>query len=213
MAIPTFGMYILISKNVAIMCGMYIINGVHGPEPRSSGGNTSSNSQVSALIPRPVFNGMERMCQRHGSNQNSHFPVLVRKPLCNQFIHYHISSRRVFGINRFKLCNFAVVAIECSFATIYRGSIMAGIHRWSVMQAEFMETKYNSHIHGYGTSVFGYGTSVMGMEHLSWVWCIGAVKKRRGLVELVYSKRSNCKVQSEHTLNQMYKVKYMTRYY
>ena len=23
------------------------------------------------------------------------------------------------------------------------------------MQAEFMETKYNSHIHGYGTSVFG----------------------------------------------------------
>ena len=22
-------------------------------------------------------------------------------------------------------------------------------------QAEFMETKYNSHIHGYGTSVFG----------------------------------------------------------
>ena len=23
------------------------------------------------------------------------------------------------------------------------------------LQAEFMETKYNSHIHGYGTSVFG----------------------------------------------------------
>ena len=35
--------YILISKNAAIMCGMYIINGVHGPEPRSSEGNTSSN--------------------------------------------------------------------------------------------------------------------------------------------------------------------------
>ena len=37
---------------------------------------------------------------------------------------------------------------------------MARIHRWSVMiygslQAEFMETKNNSHIHGYGTSVFG----------------------------------------------------------
>ena len=37
---------------------------------------------------------------------------------------------------------------------------MARIHRCSVMiygslQAEFMETKYNSHIHGYGTSVFG----------------------------------------------------------
>ena len=88
-------------------------NGVHGPEPRSSGGNTSSKPQVSALIPRPGFNGMERMCQRHGSNQNSHLPVLVRKQLCNQFIRYHIISRRVFGINRFKLCNFAVVAIEC----------------------------------------------------------------------------------------------------
>ena len=142
------------------MCGMYIINGVHGPEPRSSGRNTSSNPQVSALIPRPAFNGMEMMCQCHGSNQNSHPPVLVRKPLCNQFIHYHISSRGVFDINHFKLRNFAVVAIECSFATVYRGSKMARIHRWSVMiygslQAEFMETKYNNHIHGYGTSVFG----------------------------------------------------------
>ena len=150
----------MISKNAAIMCGMYIINGVHGPEPRSSGGNTSSNQQVSALIPRPAFNWMEKMCQRHGSNQHSHHPVLVRTPLCNQFIYYHTSSRRVFGNNRFKLCNFAVVAIECYFATVYRGSIMARKHRWSVMiysslQAEFMETKYNSHIHGYGTSVFG----------------------------------------------------------
>ena len=141
------------------MGGMYILNGVHGPEPRSSGGKTSSNRQVSALIPWPAFNGMERMCQRHGSNQNSHPPVIFHKPLCNQFIHYHISSK-VFGINRFKLCNFAVVAIECSFATVYRCSIMARIHRWSVMiygslQAEFTETKYNSHFHGYGTSVFG----------------------------------------------------------
>ena len=123
------------SKNAAIMCGMYIINRVHGPEPWSSGGNTSSNPQVSALIPRPAFNGMERMYQRHGSNQNSHPHVLVRKPLCTQFIHYHISSRRVFGINRFELCNFAVVAIECSFATVYRGSIMGRIHRWSVMKS------------------------------------------------------------------------------
>ena len=106
---PTIGIYvsqkeyISVSKNVATMCGMYMINGVHGPEPMSSGGNTSSNPQVSALIPRPAFNGMERMCKRHGSNQNSHPPVLVRKPVCNQLIHYHISSRGVFGINRFKL--------------------------------------------------------------------------------------------------------------
>ena len=74
----------------------------------SSGGNTSSNPQVSALIPRPVFNGMERMCQRHGSNQNSHPPVLIRKQLCNQFIHYHISIRGVFGINHIKLRNLLV---------------------------------------------------------------------------------------------------------
>ena len=143
-----------------MMCGMYVINGVHGPDQRSSGGNTSSNPQVLALISQPAFNGMERMCQRHGSNQNSHPSVLVRKPLCNQFIHYHISSSGVFGINHFKLHNFAVVAIECSFATVYRGSIMAWIHRWSMMiygslQVDFMETMYNSHIHGYGTSVFG----------------------------------------------------------
>ena len=149
--------FILISKNVAIMCGMYIINGVHRPKPRSSGGNTSSSTQVSALIPRPAFNWMERMCQRHGSNQNSHPPDLVRKPSYNQFIHNHISSRWVFGIKYFKLRNFA---IECSFATLDRGSIMARIHRWSMMvydslQAEFMETKYNSHIHMNGTSVFG----------------------------------------------------------
>ena len=86
-----------------------IINGVHGPEPKSSGGNTSPDPQVSALIPRHAFYGMERMGQRHRSNQNSH--PLVRKPLCNQFIHYHISSRGVFVINPFKLRNFAVVVI------------------------------------------------------------------------------------------------------
>ena len=39
MATSTFGMYvsykefILISKNTALMCGMYIINGVHVQEP------------------------------------------------------------------------------------------------------------------------------------------------------------------------------------
>ena len=145
---------------MTIICGMYIINGVHRLEPRSSGGNTSPNPQVSALIPRLAFNWMERMCQCHGSNQNSHPSVLVRKPLCNQFIHYHISSRGVFGIDHFKLRNFAVVSIECSFATVDRRIIMARIHRWSVMtygslQDEFMETMYNSHIHWYGTSVFG----------------------------------------------------------
>ena len=105
----------LITKNAAIMYVMYIMNGVHRPEPRLSGGNTSSKPQVSALIPRPAFNGMERMCQCHGSNQNSHPPALIQKPLSNQFIHNQISSKGVFGINHFKLCNFAGVAIECFF--------------------------------------------------------------------------------------------------
>ena len=74
MATPTFGMYvswekfISVTKIAAIMYDMYIINGVHGPEPRSSGGNTSFNPHVSPLIPRPAFNGMGRMCQCHGSN-------------------------------------------------------------------------------------------------------------------------------------------------
>ena len=131
------------------MCGMYIIHGVHGPETRSSGGNTSSNPQVSALIRRPAVNGMERMCQRHGSNQNSHPNFLVRKPLCNQFIHYHISNKGVFCVNYIMF-----------FATVDRCSLMARIHRWSAMihgslQDEFMEIKYNNHIHRYGTSIFG----------------------------------------------------------
>ena len=95
------------------MYGMYMINGVYRREPRSSGGNTSSNQQASVRIPRSAFNGMKRMCQRHGSNQTAHPPVLVQKTLCNQFIRYHISSTGVFGINHFKLRNFAVVAIIC----------------------------------------------------------------------------------------------------
>ena len=46
------------SKNAAIMCGMYILNGTHGPESKSSGGNTSPIPLFSALIFRPAFNGM-----------------------------------------------------------------------------------------------------------------------------------------------------------
>ena len=36
--------------------------------------HTSSNPQVSALVPRPVVNGIERMCQCHGSDQT---PILM----------------------------------------------------------------------------------------------------------------------------------------
>ena len=138
MATPTFGMYvfqeesILITKNVAIVYGMHIVNGVHRPEPRSSWGNTSSNPQFSALIPRSAFNGMVRMCKRHGSYQNSHPAVLVRKPLCNQFIHYHISNV-FFWYQSFQSPKFCCSCNRLFFAAVDRGSILAKIYRWSVM--------------------------------------------------------------------------------
>ena len=66
------------------------------------------------------------------------------KALCNQFIDYYICSRGVFCINHIKLRNFVVITIECSIATVDRGSIMTRIYRWSMMvysslQAEFMK--------------------------------------------------------------------------
>ena len=74
------------------------------------------------------------------------------KASCNQFIDYYICSRGVFCINHIKLRNFVVITIECSIATVDRGSIMTRIYRWSMMvysslQAEFMVTKYDGHIH------------------------------------------------------------------
>ena len=55
-------------ENAYIYIYIYI-NRASGREQRSSGGNTSSNPQVSVPVPRPVVNRMERMCQRHGSDQ------------------------------------------------------------------------------------------------------------------------------------------------
>ena len=57
------------------------INRVYGREQMSSGGNTSSNPQVSALLPRPAVNRMERMCQRHGGDQTPYHPVVGRVQL------------------------------------------------------------------------------------------------------------------------------------
>ena len=81
------------------------------------------------------------------------------KALCNQFIDYYICSRGVFCINHIKLRNFVVITIECSIATVDRGSIMTRIYRWSMMvysslQAEFMVTKYDGHIHRYGARCY-----------------------------------------------------------
>ena len=91
------------------------------------------------------------------------------KALCNQFIDYYICSRGVFCINHIKLRNFVVITIECSIATVDRGSIMTRIYRWSMMvysslQAEFMVTKYDGHIHRYGAlklGLFAFSASVV----------------------------------------------------
>ena len=48
--------------------------------------NTSSNAHVLACIPRPASSGMERMCQRHGSNQNFHPPALVKKKQKKKYV-------------------------------------------------------------------------------------------------------------------------------
>ena len=53
---------------------------------------------------------------------------------------------------------FAVVSIE--FLTVNRGDMMTRIHIWSAMiygslQAEFMETKHNDHIHRSRIHIFG----------------------------------------------------------
>ena len=80
------------------------------------------------------------------------------KASCNQFIDYYICSRGVFCINHIKLRNFVVITIECSIATVDRGSIMTRIYRWSMMvysslQAEFMVTKYDHIINMDFTSI------------------------------------------------------------
>ena len=47
------------------MPNMYMnLDGVSEPELNLSGGNISSNHQVSVLIPQPDCNMVERMCQR-----------------------------------------------------------------------------------------------------------------------------------------------------
>ena len=135
------------------------MNGVYGPKPTSSGGNISSNRHVSTLIPRRASNGMERMCQRYGRNQNSHPPLPVQKPLHNRFIHYYISSRGVL-VPIISNCLILLSLQYNVLVTVDRGGILARIHKWSMiiygtLQAEFMETKCNGHIHRYGTPVFG----------------------------------------------------------
>ena len=55
-----------------------LTNWAYGPEPRSSGGNTSSKTQVSALIPRPVSNGIKKMFENTQTFESWYFfPLLL----------------------------------------------------------------------------------------------------------------------------------------
>ena len=58
----------------------------------------------------PVVNGMERKCQRHGSDQTPS-PVRVQKSCVNQFILNNICSRGAFVISHSELRNCVIVAI------------------------------------------------------------------------------------------------------
>ena len=81
--------------------------------------NTSSGLQVSVLIPRPLHNRMEMMCQRH---------VVVQNSQCNQFIIYYICRWRVLV----STISYSVILWSLQqnvFAKFERGSIMTRI-RW-----------------------------------------------------------------------------------
>ena len=120
-------------RNVYIYIYIYIyINRASGRKPRSSGGNTSSISHVLALVPRPVVNGMERMCQRHGSDQT---PTLLFESKNHVSIHlYNI----IYAVEEFLsvIPNSVIVwslQYNVFFATIDRCSVIPGMYRWSMM--------------------------------------------------------------------------------
>ena len=101
-----------------------------GREQRSLGGNTSSNPQVPAPVPRPVVNGVERMCQRHGSDQT---PILLFESKKHVSINsYSIACaiEEFFAVNNIKLRG-GIVTIECFFLqqlidAVYRPECIEG---------------------------------------------------------------------------------------
>ena len=72
-----------------------IISWVYRLEPSSSGRNASSNT---VWVGEDVPASWEQL--------NYHSSVLVRNPLRNQFIHYYIYSRGVYGTFHIKLIHF-----------------------------------------------------------------------------------------------------------
>ena len=74
-----------------------------------------SNPQVSAPVSRPVVNGIERMCQRHGNDQT---PTLLFESKNHVSINSYsltLCSRGVFAVNNSKLRDCVIVAIDCFF--------------------------------------------------------------------------------------------------
>ena len=114
--------YIYIHTHTHIYIYIYIHkHRASGREPRSSGGNTSSNPQVSALVPRPVVNGMERMCQRHGSDQTA-------TQLFESKNHVSINS---YNITIYIIRNYASYLINFRIFSVY-------IDRASFSQPSFL---------------------------------------------------------------------------
>ena len=141
------------------MYGMYMINEYTGQNQGRQEETLNPTHTFRRLFLDLLLMGWRGCVSAMGVVKTPHLPVLVRKPSCKQFIHNQISSR-CFWYQSFHTpscccrCNRMFV-----FETVDRGSRMSRLHRWSVMiyrslQAEFMETKYNSHIHRYGTSIF-----------------------------------------------------------
>ena len=88
-------------------------------------------------------------------------PILLFYSEIHYVINLYITTKRVRSFLVSIISNSAILPLQRDcFATADRGSIIVWIHRWSVMnygslQAVFMETKYISHIHRFGTSIFG----------------------------------------------------------
>ena len=93
--------------------------------------NTWFNPQVSALVPRPVVNGMERMCQRHGSDQT---PTLLFESKNHVSINLY---NKTYAVEEFLsvIPNSVIVwSLQYNFfATIDRYSVMTGMYRRSMM--------------------------------------------------------------------------------
>ena len=123
---------------------------------------TGTGAIIRVLAKLRLLNKMQCTPDISISNDSANTPH--RSPVRASYGVYFMNSysERVSFL-LFILCSLSRY-IRCNrmfcFATVDRGSIMARMHRWSVMiygslQAEFMETNYNSHIHRYGTSIFG----------------------------------------------------------